>query len=105
MPFDGSPPIPDLSVPSLANLAYALRHRETWPPTFHWDYRFFSSCAIGLSLELWPRSTFACCIPMAIFVEVRPPMRWRDFLTGPRSLADVQPQHVADAIDRLPPPQ
>ncbi len=53
MPFDGTPPIPDLSVPSLENLAYMLRHRETWPEGFRWSYRNYNTCALGLADQMW----------------------------------------------------
>jgi hypothetical protein len=40
--------------PSLHALAYALRHPETWPPDFVWDYSDCECCAVGLALRLWP---------------------------------------------------
>lgn len=39
--------------PSLENLSYALRHPETWPDGFEWDYRNCNSCAMGLASNLW----------------------------------------------------
>lgn len=41
--------------PKLVALAYSLRHPETWPADFVWDYRDCTTCAIGLSLRLWPK--------------------------------------------------
>lgn len=41
--------------PNLVALAYSLRHPETWPADFVWDYRNCTKCAIGLSLRLWPK--------------------------------------------------
>lgn len=92
MPFDGVPK-PDLSMPSLENLAYVLRHRETWPPDFEWDYRKLSCCAVGLSIRLWGCGYY---IPSAIVVGVRP---WRFCFLLPVLIRLVKPEHVADAID------
>lgn len=39
--------------PSLENLSYILRHREFWPDKFEWNYRYQSTCAIGLCELLW----------------------------------------------------
>lgn len=41
--------------PSLIGLAYALRHPETWPEGFVWDYSECACCAMGLAAELWDR--------------------------------------------------
>lgn len=43
----------DLSKPSIAGLAYALRHREIWPKGFKWDFPQPDGCAIGLGGRLW----------------------------------------------------
>ena len=40
--------------PSLVALSYALRHPETWPEDFVWDYSDCTTCAIGLATRLWP---------------------------------------------------
>lgn len=37
---------------TLADLAWRLRHPETWPPGFKWDYGNCSSCAMGLAVRL-----------------------------------------------------
>jgi hypothetical protein len=36
----------------LRRLRDALRHPETWPPGFEFDYRRCATCAIGLAHEL-----------------------------------------------------
>jgi hypothetical protein len=54
MPFDGKSFVPDLTVPSLENLAFMLRHRETWPADFEWNYVYLETCAIGLADRMWP---------------------------------------------------
>ncbi len=101
MPFDGTPPVPGLSVPSLENLAYVLRHRETWPRGFEWDYRFGPSCAIGLSAETWPGNGLSYRLPRDIIVGVRPPDRWFEFFRPFRGMEAVTASMVADAIDHL----
>ncbi len=111
MPFDGTPPVPDLSVPSLENLAYVLRHRETWPQGFVWDYRYSPSCAMGLTHMLWPGSRLYFNLPDEITFKVRTPdtilrPRWplSMFCVGrsvPGDFCGVQPEHVAAAVDRL----
>ena len=43
-----------LGTPSVDGLIYSLRHPETWPNGFSWDFEYCSSCAMGLSRALWP---------------------------------------------------
>ena len=43
----------DLDKPSLHGLSYALRHPDTWPNGFVWNYKRCQSCAIGLAHQLW----------------------------------------------------
>lgn len=42
-----------LDKPSLHALSYALRHPDTWPEGFVWDYKQCEQCAIGLAHRLW----------------------------------------------------
>lgn len=58
MPLDSTTPHTtalaiDLNAPSLPALAYALRHRETWPEGFFWNYCRSDMCAAGLVNKLW----------------------------------------------------
>lgn len=39
--------------PNLPALSYALRHPETWPEGFVWDYGDCRTCAMGLAVKLW----------------------------------------------------
>ncbi len=39
--------------PSLHALSYALRHPDTWPKGFVWDYSKCTQCAMGLAHALW----------------------------------------------------
>lgn len=43
----------DLGKPSLHGLSYALRHPDTWPEDFYWDYSSCYHCAMGLAHALW----------------------------------------------------
>lgn len=43
----------DLDKPTLHGLSYALRHPDTWPEDFVWDYNDCNQCAVGLACNLW----------------------------------------------------
>lgn len=43
----------DLGKPSLHALSYALRHPDTWPEGFVWNYGSCERCAMGLARALW----------------------------------------------------
>jgi hypothetical protein len=106
--------------PNLVALAYALRHPETWPADFVWDYRNCASCAVGLSLRLWPalklpdgqqaQMTWIAremAMPYGpakqIFYGLGPSKRVSDGWFRSKWVADfkrVSPDDVADAIDR-----
>lgn len=46
----------DLNRPSLDSLSYILRHPDTWPKNFVWNYAWCSNCAMGLAHKLWKSS-------------------------------------------------
>lgn len=46
----------DLNKPSLHALSYALRHPDTWPDGFNWNYLHCEECAMGLAHHLWVNS-------------------------------------------------
>lgn len=48
----------DLGKPSLTALSYALRHPDTWPKGFVWDYGECDQCAMGLAAHLWAEIQF-----------------------------------------------
>ena len=99
-----------LAKPSLAALAYALRHQETWPEGFVWNFYNCRTCAMGMAADLWAGVTR----PIR---AVAPMERWTgaafnlssyevEMLFGstlPVSLGialhKITPEHVADAID------
>lgn len=43
----------DLNKPSLHALSYALRHPDTWPADFVWNFEYCDQCAMGLAHQLW----------------------------------------------------
>ncbi len=43
----------NLDKPSLVGLSYALRHPDTWPADFVWDFGDCEQCAMGLAHRLW----------------------------------------------------
>jgi hypothetical protein len=103
----------DLNKPSLQNLSYALRHPDTWPEGFNWQYQNCGTCAMGLAHELWkeiPQTYFtngasimakAFAMPYSeandIFMRGRNAPR-KAFI-GPRDPTRQTPERVADAID------
>lgn len=101
-----------LSRPSVEALIYALRHPETWPAGFVWDYRACDSCALGLARELW-HSIFDADVPFvarAIFMPVPDAQLIFEELAGDPDLMTMQefyhklgaisPEHVASALER-----
>lgn len=108
----------DIGKPSLHALSYALRHPDTWPEDFYWDFSDCEQCAMGLAHRLWGiqqtkykngasimARSFAMPYTTAydifygsnnIYTE---PRKW---LWGRRELdaEDVTPEMVADKIDQ-----
>lgn len=98
MPFDPTPP--DLSFPSLPNLAYALRHKETWPKNFpEWDYAWWGCCAATLAGCLWGFEA-NWLLPKQIATKVGRTREHETYAQWRKRTAAVTPEHVADAIDR-----
>lgn len=101
--------------PSLVALAYSLRHPETWPEGFQWDYSTCQTCAMGLAAKLWsmhePDSTAGWlsqvartfAVPMEdvvrIFQDAKMPFDWRHPFAERNTLQCVTPERIADLID------
>lgn len=108
--------IEEVSRPSLENLAYCLRHPDTWPEGFYWDYGKCERCAMGLAHELWSsipeasNETGASIMARAFHMSYEAAhtiffgsaWRKRKFFGGyfypPHST--ITPSMVADAIDK-----
>lgn len=100
-----------LGTPTLEGLAYALRHPETWPKGFHWDYRDTCHCGIGLVHELWdekvppdraqsiePYLSNACRL-LALPYTVADDMFVGSEGYGNIECRKVKPEMIADKID------
>jgi hypothetical protein len=91
--------------PSLAYLAYALRHKEVWPTSFIWDYSMHFTCAMGLAALLWSIDDL-CTSGMATEFNIsKDEAKWLFLSAGKNySLTDkdcknVQPEHIAELIE------
>lgn len=96
------------STPSLRSLSFALRHPETWPEGFVWDYSLCTKCAAGLAMRLWVNMEQTRSGSMIGFWAAREfsiPMEPANRIfrrLGHINLCDdkdITPIHVADAID------
>lgn len=93
--------------PSLVALSYALRHPDTWPDGFQWDYGDCRTCAIGLAARFWPVCAANHGAIRTLFVVSGIAMREGAANHIFRSLqtqhgtdrSKITPDHVADAID------
>ncbi len=84
------------STPSLVALSYALRHPETWPSDFAWDFRACDTCAMGLTARLWRDATYVGRAFNIGIGTVHSLFSMDAYGIPPK---DVTPTHVADAID------
>jgi hypothetical protein len=111
--------IPDISKPSLEGLSYVLRHKETWPVGFVWDFDLPSQCALGLCREIWvrdetkwfdgilnDRGTLRTAIDWAeVTFRMAPEDADKVFYSASwghdlgKPITEAQPKDVADAID------
>lgn len=96
----------DLSKPSLQALSHLLRHKELWPDGFEWDYRRCSTCAIGLSRELWDRKnikrfTLMLDIELMLGIDLNDANHFFVESHYSRRIpkGDVTPEMVSDDID------
>jgi hypothetical protein len=92
--------------PSLSELSYRLRHRDTWPPGFTWRYQDINHCAMALAYRTWPallQTNGLRGFDAAFGLE--PAQTDRIFGGVGRALgvapADVTPEMVADLIDEV----
>jgi hypothetical protein len=105
-----------LDKPSLENLSYALRHPDTWPKGFVWDFGSCRQCAMGLAHCLWQDSIprvnredavtvmareFAMPYTAAqhIFMSQTGKKTFLGFALIPR-FSSITPDMVADQIDK-----
>jgi hypothetical protein len=111
----------DISKPSIANLIYALRHPQTWPAGFKWNYGGCTTCAMGLVHRLWDSQTplpdyFSSWVELVcetlevppgdedkfseIFFDLLPQKTFMQWLLRKQpTMADVTPGYVADMLE------
>lgn len=86
-----------LATPSIDALIYALRHPETWPEGFEWDYSDCDHCALGVAMCLW--NILPCLRDAARVLGMQHYTAAKIFaLMKPRST--ITPEHVAAALER-----
>lgn len=99
-----------LAYPSLENLSHVLRHHETWPQGFEWDFAKTECCALGLAERLWADQLGSVAAMFAalsyweyvnIFLRsgTKPRQKFLRFFTRECFLEEVTPGMVADQID------
>ena len=97
MPFDFAnyDERPDLRVPSVEALIWILRHPDTWPDNFRWDYRKCNDCALGLMYHFWGTLPLSASEVLGIsFSDGQ-----RIFTGLGRSMGDVTATDVADELE------
>lgn len=99
-----------LDHPSLEALSYLLRRKEYWPAGFEWNFKFHSTCALGLAEMFWDKCEWQVVdmlahIPftdhMNIFYDAhtKPRVKVFWFIERDRKRDEVTPEMVADQID------
>lgn len=107
-----------LDKPSLKGLSYALRHPETWPEGFYWDFNDCEQCAMGLAHQLWnfiefknddndnDRAVSAMARKFAMPYKTADEIfmgsgNWnKDFLGREKPFGSITPEQIADQIDK-----
>ena len=84
-------------------LSFILRNRALWPEGFEWDYSQCETCAMGLAIKLG--MTTGHFVQHVADRLGMPAIRAQEIflyahgLCGPRSRADITPEHIADLLD------
>ena len=98
--------VPTVRKVPVTDLIYALRHSETWPENFKWNYRDFSCCAVGLTHKLWFADQPFVPAMKDIFdlnneVSIRVFYSLDKILPGNLSKNDITPEMVADYLESV----
>jgi len=92
----------DLSKPSMRALSYILRHEQTWPDNFKFNYYFCEKCAMGLAHLIWPTHIFE---PTTKFVGPALGLSLDEarstFLFGGSTRNSREPESVARELDSI----
>jgi hypothetical protein len=98
----------DLSRPSLLGLSYALRHSNTWPDGFLWNYGRCPDCAMGLAAKLWREImiiNWEWCSELANAFSMPKSDAYKIFVAASKErgwgndMHRITPEMVADDID------
>jgi hypothetical protein len=82
---------------TLSELSYALRHPETWPGGFEWDFYDCEKCAMGLAARMWHSSEYPSSEWIADVVGISHDDARSIFCRVER--IDIDANALADAID------
>ena len=90
---------------TLRDLSFALRHPETWPKDFDWNYSDCNRCAMGLAHRMWPKQVPEPTTGAMVDAFGIPVSKASDIFTGAGrngwSNLGVRANHIADMIDEL----
>src|SRR6266446_2816529 len=90
---------------SLGALSFHLRHPETWPEDFQWDYSYCPTCTMGLAGRLFPelrlKGEIGDIDTLQAYFKIPYAVIWEFFATPVpgKGLRAVTPEMVADRID------
>ena len=93
---------PDLTTPTLAGLAWLLRHKEAWPEGFEWEFGDCFRCGMGLAARVWntwERRLDPSPSQQAAIWGIPCDEAYRIFVAGFSNPTLVTPEMVADRID------
>ena len=96
------------TTPSLRALVFALRHKETWPEGFVWDYAHCDNCAMGLAWKMWPQHISQPGVSEVSNAISANHIDAATVFLGPANMRDrlrvktpVTPEHIADQLESL----
>ena len=91
---------------TLRDLSFALRHPDTWPKGFEWNYSDCHKCAMGLAFTMWPQQIKEPTTQAMVDGFGIPVTSASEIFTGAGrhatgSIKGVTPAIIADLIDEL----
>jgi len=94
---------PDLSKPSVAGLAYILRHKEEWPEDFHWDFNSHRTCALGLMDRKWvhTKSWVLSSFDAAHILHISGRKAFHIFIGLNKDGTEVLPEDIAARLEAI----
>jgi len=90
---------------TLRDLSFALRHPDTWPKDFDWNYADCNRCAMGLAHRMWPKQVPEPTTNAMMDAFGMNASQASDIFTGAGRQSytnlGVRPTRIADLIDEL----